>query len=82
MTKEQAIKMLQDNIADGENIFISVWSFDVHPTWSDEFTREDWNYAVSAMEGRQGEYVDERIADELNYAMLLNRNAWEAENAL
>ncbi len=73
MTKEQAIKMLQDNIADGENIFISAWSFDVHPTWSDEFTRDDWNFAVNAMEGRFGEYTDEQIASELSMLMEQNR---------
>lgn len=73
MTKEEAIKMLQDNIKDGENIFISVWSFDVHPTWSDEFTRDDWNFAVNAMEGRFGEYTDEQIASELSLLMEQNR---------
>ncbi len=79
MTKEEAIKVLQDNIKDGENIFISLWSFDVHPTWSDEFTRKDWNSAVSAMEGRYGEYIDERIAEEFDTLLRASRDRDEAK---
>lgn len=82
MTKEEAIKMLQDNIADGDNVFVTAWSFDVHPTWADEFTRDDWNFAVTAMEGRHGEYIDERIADEFQYLMSANRVQWEIQNDL
>lgn len=73
MTKEEVIKVIQDNIADGENIFVSLWSFDVHPTWSTEFTRDDWNFAVSQMEGRWGEYVDEQVSAEMDLLMTKHR---------
>lgn len=79
MNKQDAIKMIQENIKDDENIFISVWSFDVHPTWSADFTKADWDFAVRSMEGKYGEQTDEQIAVDLDWLMTAHREKGEKQ---
>lgn len=77
MQKQQVIKMIESYIDDNENVFVSLWSFDSHPSWNKEFTKEDWDFVVGQMEGRFGEKLDESIAYDIQWLLEASKQSRE-----